>query len=466
VRTLWTATDAVRATGGETSGFWTASGVSIDTRSLEPGDLFVALRGPNRDGHDFVDAAFARGAAAAVVDREWTGTGGPLLRVADTQAGLEALARFARARAAACILAVTGSVGKTGTKEALRLAFGAFASTFAASGSLNNHWGVPLSLARLPPAAAYAVFELGMNHAGEIARLTRLVLPHIAIITTVEPAHLGFFDNVEAIADAKAEIFAGLEPGGIAILNRDNPHFARLAAAARAAGVDDILDFGADPQASVRLIDFTPDPTGSRVIAAVGGRSISLRLNVAGRHWAHNALAVLAALAAAGCDPQQAAAALPALEALPGRGRRHALPWQGGVLTLIDESYNASPAAMAAALDVLGATAPAPGGRRIAMLGDMLELGESAAALHRDLAPPLAAARVDHVFLIGSEMAALAKALPVALTVGLWASAEDAIPALLNFLHAGDVLTVKGSYSTHLGRIVECLLEESARSGS
>lgn len=466
VNALWTAADAVRATGGEGSGGWTAGGVSIDTRTLEPGDLFVALRGPNHDAHDFVGAAFARGAAAAMVDRDVADAPGALLRVGDTLAGLEALARFARARSAAHIVAVTGSVGKTGTKEALRLAFGEFGRVFAPSGSLNNHWGVPLSLARLPPEAAYGIFELGMNHAGEIAALTRLVRPHIALITTVEPAHLGFFASVEAIADAKAEIFLGLEPGGAAVLNRDNPHYARLAAAAGAAGVRSTVDFGADRQATVRLIGCTLEAGGSQVSASVGGRTVRFRLNLPGRHWVVNALGVLATVVAAGCDPRPAAEALAGLVALPGRGRHHRLPWQGGELTLIDESYNANPASMAAALAVLGASQPAAGGRRIAVLGDMLELGEAASSFHRGLAKPLAGARVDRVFLVGSEMAALATVLPAAVCAGLWPSAEPALSALLSFLKAGDVVTVKGSYGVGLGSVVERLLAQSARFGS
>ena len=461
---LWTAAEAAQATGGAGSAQWVAAGVSIDTRSLAPGDLFVALHGPNHDGHDFIAAAFPRGAAAAMVDRDIAGLppGAPLLRVSDTLAGLTALGRAGRARSAARIVAVTGSVGKTGTKEALRLALGACGATFASAGSLNNHWGVPLSLARLPPKAAYGVFELGMNHAGEIAALTRLARPHIAVITTVEPVHLGYFRSVEAIADAKAEIFLGLEPSGSAVLNRDNPHFARLAAAARAAGAK-IIGFGADPQAEIRLVDSVIGPQGSSVAAAVAGRVLRFRLNVPGRHWVMNALAVLGAAQAAGCDLEAAAAALAALEAPPGRGRRHTVPWRGGGLTLIDESYNASPAAMRAALAVLGAIAPKASGRRVAVLGDMLELGRAGESLHRALAEPIAAAAIDRVFLVGGEMAALAEALPAPRRGGLWPTAEAAIPELLRFLRPGDVVTIKGSYGVRMGRIVERLLTHSAQ---
>jgi UDP-N-acetylmuramoyl-tripeptide--D-alanyl-D-alanine ligase len=462
---LWTAADAEAATGGSSTADWVATGVSIDTRSLEPGDLFVALRGPNHDGHDFVATALERGAAVAMVDREIADlpTAAPLLRLRDTLAGLGALGAAARDRSRARIVAVTGSVGKTGTKEALGLALASSGSTYASTGGLNNHWGAPLSLARLPPDAAYGVFELGMNHSGEIAVLTRLVRPDIAVITTVEPVHLGFFPSVEAIADAKAEIFLGLEPGGAAILNRDNAHYRRLASAAERAGAAEVIGFGTHPDAEVRLIDCVLDSRGSTVAAAVSDSVMRFRLPVPGRHWVMNSLAVLATVMAAGADVRRGAEALGRLQALPGRGRRHGLAWRGGTLTLIDESYNASPAAMRAALSVLSITEPPAGGRRIAVLGDMLELGDAAERFHRELAAPLAAAKVDRVFLIGKAMAALHEALPEENCAGLWESADEAVPALLRFLEAGDVVTVKGSRGVRLSRIVERLRAQSAR---
>jgi UDP-N-acetylmuramoyl-tripeptide--D-alanyl-D-alanine ligase len=465
VNSLWTTADAARATDGTATGDWTASGVSIDTRSLSPGDLFVALRGPNHDAHEFVATAFERGAAAVMIDRDISDHSvmPRSLRVGDTLLGLTALGAFARARGHARVVAVTGSVGKTGTKEALRLGLGTRGSTFASAASLNNHWGVPLSLARMPSDVAYAVFELGMNHPGEIATLSRLVRPHVAVITAVEPAHLGFFRSVEEIAEAKAEIFVGVEPGGAAILNRDSPYYPRLAAAATAAGAVQILGFGADPEAAIRLIDCVLEPDGSVVTAIVGGRRLRFRLNIAGRHWVMNALAALGAALAAGCDPEPAAAALADLTAPPGRGRRHELPWRGGTLSLIDESYNASPAAMRAALAVLGSLSPGPHGRRLAVLGDMLELGEAAPRLHRELAVTLATAKVDRVFLVGGEMAALHEILPLEQRGGLWPSAEAAIPALLTLLQPGDVVTVKGSHGVRTSRIVERLLAESAK---
>src|SRR5262245_52333747 len=347
---LWTATEAATATGGTNEQDWSATGVSIDTRSLVAGDLFVALCGPNHDGHDFVAWALDHGAAAALVDRNIAGlpVAAPLLRVADTLVGLGALGAAARNRSGARIIAVTGSVGKTGTKEALRLALAASGPTYASAGGLNNHWGAPLSLARLPAATGYGVFELGMNHPGEIAFLTRLVRPHIAVITTVEPVHLGFFPSLDAIADAKAEIFLGLEPGGVAVVNRDSPHYARLASAAEHAGAAQVIGFGSHSEAHARLLDCVLDAVGSTVEAMICGSALRFRLPVPGRHWITNALAVLAVVRAAGADVLRAAEALSRLEPLPGRGRRCELAWRGGALTLIDESYNASPAAMRA----------------------------------------------------------------------------------------------------------------------
>ena len=459
---LWTAAEAAAATGGTGEGDWVATGVAIDSRSLAAGDLFIALNGPNRDGHDYVGAALDRGAAAAMVARNPPGLplGAPLLRIGDTFAGLNALGAAGRRRSPARIVAVTGSVGKTGTKEALHRALAACGTVAASEDSLNNHWGVPLSLARLPPHTRYGVFELGMNHPGEISALTRLVRPHVAVITTIAPAHLGFFASLEAIADAKAEIFEGLEPGGAAVINRDNEYYPRLAAAARRAGAR-IVGFGRHPDAMVRLLESAPDDTGTTVHADVGGQTLHYRIGIAGPHWIANSLAVIAAALAVGADPGRAAAPLAGLEALPGRGRRHQIAWSGGRLTLIDESYNASPAAMGAALDVLGGTTPDRGGRRIAVLGDMLELGADAERLHRALAAPSVAAGVDRVFLVGRAMAALDAALPAAIRGGLWPCADAAIPSIVGFLRPGDVVTVKGSHAGRIDRIVERLRESA-----
>ena len=461
---LWTAADAAAAAAGSSVTEWAATGISIDTRSLAAGDLFIALHGPNHDGHDFVATALQRSAVAAMVDREipQLPASSPLLRVADTLACLAALGAAGRNRSAARIVAVTGSVGKTGTKEALRLALASSGPTYASAGGLNNHWGAPLSLARLPPDARYGVFELGMNHPGEIADLTRLVRPHVAVITTVEPVHLGFFPSVEAIADAKAEIFLGLEPGGIAVLNRDNPHYARLAAAAKRAGAVEILGFGAHPDAAARLVDCVLDSRGSTVEAVVCNTTLRFRVPVPGRHWVMNALAVLAAAQAAGATVERVAEALAELETLPGRGRRHQLAWRGGTLTVIDESYNASPPSMRAALAVLAAAEPGAGARRVAVLGDMLELGDASERLHRELAEPLAAAEVDRIFLIGEAIGALDEVLPEGKRGGLWRSPEEAMPALLRFLEPGDVVTIKGSRGVRVSRVVELLRAQSA----
>jgi UDP-N-acetylmuramoyl-tripeptide--D-alanyl-D-alanine ligase len=465
MKPLWRVAEAAAAAGGASPIDWTATGVSIDTRSLVAGDLFVALHGPDRDGHDFVAAAFERGAAAAMVDRPLPDLPpmAPVLRVADTLRGLIGLGAAARNRTGAKIIAVTGSVGKTGTKEALRLALAACGATFASAGGLNNHWGVPLSLACMPPVAGHGIFELGMNHPGEIAVLTRQVRPHVAVVTTVEPVHLGFFPSIEAIADAKGEIFLGLEPGGVAVLNCDNPHYRRLAAIAERAGVGEIIDFGTDPSAKVRLVDCILGQDGSVVEAALTGTVLRFRLQVPGRHWVMNALAVLAGVRAVGADVERAAAALAELEAMPGRGRRQRLAWRGGVLTLIDESYNASPAAMRAAIAVLGATAPASGARRVAVLGDMLELGEAAEDFHRDLAESLLAARVDRVFLVGTIMGALHEALPGFMRGGLCRTVDQAIPLLLASLLPGDVVAVKGSRIMGLDRIVDELRARATR---
>jgi UDP-N-acetylmuramoyl-tripeptide--D-alanyl-D-alanine ligase len=461
---LWTAADAANATGGSSVADWVATGVSIDTRTLAAGDLFVALPGPNHDGHNFVATALERDAAAVMVDRAIPDLAtAQLLRVADTSVGLARLGAAARKRSDARVLAITGSVGKTGTKEALRLALAACGPTFASSGSLNNHWGVPLSLARMPPDAAYGIFELGMNHPGEISVLTQLVRPHVAVITTVGPAHLGFFPSVEAIADAKAEIFLGLEPGGVAVLNRDNPYYARLAAAAVRAGAAEVVGFGAHPKAAVRLLDCVIKPRCSTFEVALSGFVLRCRLPVPGRHWVMNTLAVLAAVTAAGADAKRAAEALAGLEELPGRGRRYELSWRGGALSLIDESYNASPTAVCAALAVLAAIPLALGARRVAVLGDMLELGEATEGFHRELAEPLAAAKVDRVFLVGTAVAALYDALPASRRGGLWPTADEAIPELFSFLRAADVVMVKGSRGIGLGRIVERLRTEAMR---
>jgi UDP-N-acetylmuramoyl-tripeptide--D-alanyl-D-alanine ligase len=458
---LWTAAEAVAATGGASARDWCASGVSIDSRTVVAGDLFVALAGPSFDGHDFVADALAKGAVAAMVARLPPGVAAdaPLLMVGDTLAALTSLGRAARKRSTARIVGVTGSVGKTGTKEALRRAFERQGRTVASAASLNNHWGVPLSLARMPRETEYGVFELGMNHPGEIAALARLVEPAVAVITTIAPAHLGYFASVEAIADAKAEIFEGVSRDGAAVLNADNPHFQRLAAAARARGLKRIVGFGEHAEAAVRLIDCHLYSTASAVTASVMGEIVDYCVSLPGRHWVMNSLAVMAAVQAAGGDISAAAAAMGALEALAGRGRRHRIAVPGGEGALIDESYNANPESMRAALSVLATAVPRPGGRRIAVLGDMLELGPGAGDMHAALAAPVSAADVDLVFTVGRQMEHLDRALPARCLGGHADTATALLPILAAALRPGDVIMVKGSLGSRMTDIVKPLLE-------
>lgn len=455
---LWTSGEAKAATGGTSEGLWEATGVAIDSRKVQPGDLFVALAGPSFDGHDFVADALARGAAAAVVSRvpEKLTPGAPLLVVTDTLRALHDLATAARVRSRARIVAITGSVGKTGTKEALRRVLGLQGRTAATEGNLNNHIGVPLSLARLPRDAAFAVFELGMNHAGELTPLARMVRPHVALITTVERAHSAHFVSVEEIADAKAEILAGLEAGGTAVLNRDNPHFERLAGVARRHGAR-VVSFGQSELAEARVLDVFLEPARSLVVAEVAGQALSFRIGTPGRHWVANCMAVLAVAGALGADLAAAAAALEGLRAPDGRGRSCRVCIDGGDFQLIDDSYNANPASMAAALAVLGQSRPGPGGRRIAILGDMLELGPDSAEHHARLVLPLESARVDLVFTAGREMVHLWDALPRPMRGGHAASSDRLAPLVRSAIEPGDVVVVKGSAGSRMGRVVAAL---------
>ncbi|TVR98749.1 MAG: UDP-N-acetylmuramoylalanyl-D-glutamyl-2,6-diaminopimelate--D-alanyl-D-alanine ligase [Rhodospirillales bacterium] len=460
---IWTAADAAAAAGGRSTGDWRADGVSIDSRTLQPGDLFVALAGPNFDGHRFVAEALAKGAAAAMVSLRPAGLSAeaPLLFVEDTMAGLNGLASAARRRTAATVIGVTGSVGKTGVKEALRIVLAVEGRTVASQGNLNNHWGLPLSLARLPAQATYAVLEMGMNHPGEITPLSRLARPDVAVITTVDAVHRANFASIEAIADAKAEIFAGLAPGGAAVLFRDNPQFGRLAAAAATLASARIVSFGSHPEADVRLVAADSGAGGSDVVAAVPGGTVSYRVPVAGAHWVTNSLCVLAAALAAGADVARVAPALADLAVPKGRGERLSIPLGGGVLAVIDDSYNASPVSMAASIAVLGGSQPGPSGRRIAVLGDMLELGAEAPALHAALVTPLRDHGIDCVFTAGPLMAHLHDALPTAMRGGHADSAEALAPQVLASVRGGDVVAVKGSAGSRMGVVVRALVASS-----
>jgi UDP-N-acetylmuramoyl-tripeptide--D-alanyl-D-alanine ligase len=467
---LWTVEAMAAAMRAEKQGVLPAevTGISIDSRSIARGEAFFAITGDSRDGHDFVSAALKAGAGIAVVARAQAGRFGdaPLLVVDDVLEALRDLARAARARSKAKVIAVTGSVGKTGTKEALRLALSSDGETHASAASYNNHWGVPLSLARCPQSAKYAVFEIGMNHAGEITPLTRLVRPHVAIITAIEPVHLEYFGSLEKIADAKAEIFLGLEPAGIAVLNRDNGQFARLEAAAKAAGVSRIVCFGEHADAEVRLLRVSLQPDSSTVEARILGQNVTYKLGAPGRHLVSNSLAVLAAAALVGADLALAALALGNLQPAAGRGARATLRVPGGTALLIDESYNANPASMAAAIALLGQAPVGARGRRIAVLGDMLELGPSGAELHRALAAPLAAANIDLVYCAGPLMRSLWQALPSSRRGGYAETAAALEPAVLDAVHNGDAVMVKGSLGSKMGPIVKALERQFPRQGA
>lgn len=463
---LWTSEAAAEATGGRATRSWQVNGVSIDSRTVEPGDLFVALKGPNFDGHDYAAQALRAGAAAALVSQrpDELGDDAPLLLVDDTMTALEALGRAGRARSDARVTAITGSVGKTGTKEALKRALEGQAATHASLGSLNNHWGAPLSLARMPADTGYAILELGMNHAGELTPLSRLVRPHVAIITTVEAVHLEFFNSVADIADAKSEIFLGLEPDGTAIINRDNPYFDRMRAAAEAAGAARILSFGVHREADARLINLVQHPTCNCISADIDGQAVTYKIGAPGRHWAMNSLAVLTAVRALGADLGLSALALADMAPSKGRGRRHRVDLPAGSFQVIDESYNASPVAMRAALELLGTAAPAARGRRIAVLGDMLELGESAPQLHAELAEDLLANRVDLLFACGPNMAHLFDAVPRNRRGTYAPDAERLLNDVLAEVRPGDVVMVKGSLGSRMQPIVQALLDRGERS--
>lgn len=456
---LWTAKEASEATEGAIAGDWVASGVSIDSRALEPGDLFTALKGPNHDGHDHVAAALDGGAAAAMVELRFDGQvpAERLLRVPDTVQGLRDLAAAARARTDAKICAVTGSVGKTGTKEMLAAALSCQGKIAATAGNLNNHFGLPLSLSRMPADCDYGVFEMGMNHAGEISPLSHLARPHVGLITTVAPVHIEYFDNEEGIADAKAEVFDGLEDGGAAVLNRDNPHFDRLAEKARAAGAKMIWGFGVHSFANARLLAYEPDATGARVEATVGSRHLKYRIAMRGKHWALNSIAVLAAATSLGADPEQAAGALADVTPTKGRGQVFTVSLEDGSVSVIDETYNASPVAVRAAFDVLAATRPGRGGRRVVVLGDMLELGNRARDEHMGLAADIKKHDFDLVFVCGQYMSDVLDDLPDDLHGARTGTSAQLATQVTRKLRAGDLVLVKGSAGAHMNKVVDAI---------
>jgi UDP-N-acetylmuramoyl-tripeptide--D-alanyl-D-alanine ligase len=467
-RVLWTVEAMAAAIGAEREGALPQSvpGISIDSRTLAAGEAFFAIQGDHRDGHDFVAAALAAKAGLAVVAadrRSELPQDVPLLVVPDVLAALRALAAAARARLQGKVIGVTGSVGKTGTKEALRLALSQDGETHASAASYNNHWGVPLSLARCPASARYAVLEMGMNHAGEIEPLSRLARPHVAIITTVAPVHLEFFGSLAKIAYAKAEIFLGLEAGGAAVINRDNSQFAHLKRRAKQAGVARIVSFGEHEQADARLIKCALHPGCSAVQADILGTELTYKIGAPGRHLVHNSLAVLAAAVLVGADLALAALALADFKPASGRGAAFEIDLPGGPATVIDESYNANPASMAAALALLGQRPVGARGRRIAVLGDMLELGPRGRALHRGLLAPVDANAIDLVFCCGPLMRALWRALPASRRGGYAEDSAALEPQVLSAVGAGDVVMVKGSLGSRMAPIVKALQKLSVR---
>jgi UDP-N-acetylmuramoyl-tripeptide--D-alanyl-D-alanine ligase len=448
---LWTSDEIAAATGGRASASFEVTGVTFDSREVGPGDLFVAMPGTVHDGHKFVDAAFAVGAAGAIVSRP---VNGPHVLVDNTFAALQALGRASRERSRATIFGVTGSVGKTSTKEALYAALDRNrpGKVHRSVKSYNNHTGVPLSLARMPRDAEYAVLEMGMNNAGEIRALVAQVRPNVALITAIAPAHIENLGSEEAIADAKAEIFEGLEPDGIAIVPNDTPHRDRLVKAARR-HADRIVTFGSGDADVHAVHAVNAEPGGSLISAALLERELTFTISQPGEHWVSNALAVLAAIEAVEADVAVAGLALADLGGLKGRGQRHRVEIDGGELLLIDESYNANPASMAATLKSLGAERDVT--RRIAVLGPMRELGEHSDALHAGLAPAIRDAHVDQLILIGEEMNPLADALAGDIAISRANTVDEATDALIRIVRPGDAVLVKASNSVGLARLVE-----------
>ncbi|WP_159347508.1 UDP-N-acetylmuramoyl-tripeptide--D-alanyl-D-alanine ligase [Roseomonas harenae] len=456
---LWEAASLRAATGGAVREGVSVSGVSIDSRGVGPGELFVALRDA-RDGHDFVGDALARGAGCAMVDRDVPGLGAdaPLLHVGDTLAGLTALGAAGRARSAARFVAVTGSVGKTSTKEMLAAGLSACGAVHAATASYNNHWGVPLTLARMPLGAAFGVIEIGMNTRGEIAPLSRLARPHVAVVTTIAPAHLGRLGSLEIIAEEKADIVAGLEPGGVAVLPAEGPQAGLLRRRAEEAGVR-VITFGEGAGVDARLAGWEGGADRQSFRVVLGGSEIAVSLGVPGRHMAMNAVAALAAAQALGADRARFADGLAGFAALAGRGARVPVPVPGGTALLLDESYNANTTSMRAALAVLAAQ---KGMRRIAVMGDMLELGDEGVAMHAALAED-AAASADLVFTCGPQMAALHDALPAARRGAHAADSAALAPIVADALRAGDAVLVKGSLGSRMAVVVRAIKASGAQ---
>lgn len=461
--TLWSAAEAVKVTEGTTTKEWVATGLSMDSRSVKKGDLFIAIRGDVVDGHKYVVDALKNGAVAAVVDYRPEGVSddAALLLVEDTLQAMRDLGQGARHRTAAKIIGITGTVGKTSSKEMMAVALEANGQAHASEGSYNNHWGVPFSLASMNAGADYGIFEMGMNHSGEITPLTQQVKPEIAIITTVTPVHMEFFNDLQEVAEAKAEIFKGMDHNGIVILNADNEFFPFLKAKAQTQGVKEVLSFGESEIADARLLDCLEAANGTRVKADIDGEIVQMSLQMSGKHFAINALSVLLAVKKSGADVQKAAKAIAKMQPPSGRGRREYLDLgvKDNPVTLIDETFNASPEAMKAAFRVLAMIDPGRGGRRIAVLGDMLEMGNKGAQMHADLAMPLKAAGIDLVYTCGTLMKNLYDKLPKEQQGVHRASSKELAQIVPEVLVPGDVVMVKGSKGSKMDVVVEAMRE-------
>ncbi|MDI6027991.1 UDP-N-acetylmuramoylalanyl-D-glutamyl-2,6-diaminopimelate--D-alanyl-D-alanine ligase [Corticibacterium sp. UT-5YL-CI-8] len=461
---LWTSDALVEATGGRPFGQMPEgiTGISIDSRSLKPGEAFFAIKGDKMDGHDYATAAIKAGAAVLVVSEGKLPAMGrlttPMIVVQDVLAALEKTGNAARARTDARIIAVTGSAGKTSTKEALRFALSSVGKVHASDKSFNNHWGVPLTLARMPQDCDYAIFEIGMNHAGEIRPLVKMVRPHVAIITLIAAAHLGHFHNLDEIAKAKAEIFEGIEKGGAALLNRDDTRWKLLDRMAKDAGVENAPTFGENARSTFRLMKAELHADHSMIVARIGGREIAARIGAPGRHIVQNALAVLGAAHLVGADVPTVAVALSGLTAERGRGQRHILYHPDGPFTVIDESYNANPASMKAAIDLLDATPVSGEGRRIAVLGDMLELGEHSGRLHSALGDYVGSTNTDMVMMAGPEIKVMSENLPDKIFSIYRPTVDELQPVLLETVRPGDVIMIKSSNGIGFSRLVDTLV--------
>ncbi|GAA0600702.1 UDP-N-acetylmuramoylalanyl-D-glutamyl-2,6-diaminopimelate--D-alanyl-D-alanine ligase [Paenochrobactrum glaciei] len=461
---LWTADEMVKAMEGRPFGTLPKgiTGISIDTRTLKEGEAFFAIKGDKFDGHDFATHAMAAGASLMVVAEKRLAAFGnlqvPMIVVEDVLEALTRLGIAARKRSEAQIIAVTGSVGKTTSKEALRHVLSQSGTVHASVASFNNHWGVPLTLARMPRDIDYGIFEIGMNHPDEIRPLVKMVRPHVAMITLIAPAHLGQFANLEAIAAAKAEIFEGIVPGGYALLNRDDKRFKQLETLAEEAGVEHVVTFGENVRSDYRLNKVELHPTYSEINMRIGKKDVAVKIGAPGRHIVQNMLGVIGAAHLVGADMDKTIAALADLQAEKGRGATYNLRIGDGHFTLIDESYNANPTSMRAALVLLQSVEPQTGGRRIAVLGDMLELGRQSGKLHADLARPIVDADVNALYIGGAEMAVLKSAMPVEIHVEYGQSVDELLPAVLNDVRAGDVVMIKSSMSIAFSKIVKALI--------